>query len=387
MQKGQGIKDVECVPCHRLGDDCPYCVLKDEGWNISKEKMAALQSAEECQAVLLHARKWGCIRNCSDVFLQQLSNGIEALRRTAGGGTTAKEEDRDKNLKALKQFSGQVLRSINRAPPKLLKDQINDIETRVKTILTVAQSSWTASEQSRNGRYTPTLPFSNDGLCFFALQLAAPRRCEVEYLLQKAHENDEFPYGSKVRDELLELYSHPAQEGDDATSNKWATPSTAFIDGGAACSSIRTSIAESLGCRILTVENKAAVKDHGGGTTHYNQVTYVQLNIPGISYRQIILCLVIDHLDAPILIGSMDKGHLQLVENVTTRTVTVGPPDNPVAILPFLDPDEREESIQPSKGSAKYGRDIHARSASLEGTIDEKGANGIEALFVACRRN
>ena len=185
----------------------------------------------------------------------------------------------------------------------------------------------------QEGGLRPKLPFTNEDLCYFPIQISAPPIVEVDHLLRAAHRNDQFPHGTDITSTLNELY-HDATKVK--TSNRQITESALFVDGGAACSSIRTDVAKKLGCAILDSYEAAPVEDYSGGLTPFQKIAYVQVSLPDGNHRHVILCLVNDKMRTPILLGSADKKHMMVNENVNTRIVTIGPTQNPVASIPFM---------------------------------------------------
>jgi hypothetical protein len=186
----------------------------------------------------------------------------------------------------------------------------------------------------------PSAPFSNDDLCYFELHLSAPPKIEVEHLLRRAYEDQKFPSGSNITEAIRSLYVSPEGGQRPAQYNTVI----AFADGGAACSIIRPDVVEEPGLTRSKAGTPMVIDDINAGEAVHDNITYVQVDIPGLQYRHLVLCLIMDTLDAPILIGSADQRNMKIIPQADTRTIRIGPAKDSLAHIPFMKRSDMKEN-------------------------------------------
>jgi hypothetical protein len=83
MFKGMGIKDDDNVPAHRMGS-CPYAEDLDSGYQLSKEKLAALQNPKEATSVIRHCAKYGCMQGYPEERILAFIAQVDEIRLRSG---------------------------------------------------------------------------------------------------------------------------------------------------------------------------------------------------------------------------------------------------------------------------------------------------------------
>ena len=176
------------------------------------------------------------------------------------------------------------------------------------------------------------VPFDNEALCFFPVKLSCPPAHELRLLLKQAAEDKRFPAGQDV---LSTLLSTADSHLPPSAVPPRLVPTQVFADSGASCSVIHADIVKKL--NLLTIRSTHGIRlvDVNKRLTEHHTLAYVQLSFPDISYRQILLCVVMEHTPHQFLLGSKDQKELGIHANLSTRQVSLGPSDAPCAIIPM----------------------------------------------------
>ena len=128
---------------------------------------------------------------------------------------------------------------------------------------------------------------------------------------------------------------------------------------------------EKLGLPAFRAATPATVKDINAGTADYDRIAYVQLDLPNLSYRHVLLCLIVRDMDMPFLLGSADQAHMHIVLQTDSRSIRIGTEEKPLARIPFMEPTEWKKK-QRAQRTAKH---MQAYMAALNvwhgGEIDD----------------
>ena len=177
-------------------------------------------------------------------------------------------------------------------------------------------------------------PFNNDALCFFPARLSCPPAQELRVLLKYATDRKCFPSGKMVLQTLMtQPMDHLPVEAHPTTSP--IVDAEAFTDSGAACSVIHARLAQKLNLLVIKGARGVQLIDVNKRVVEHNQFAYVQLNFPGVAYRQVILCVVLQETPHQFLLGSADQKEFGIHANLSTRQVLLGPSQAPYATIPM----------------------------------------------------
>ena len=202
-------------------------------------------------------------------------------------------------------------------------------------------------------------PFNNDALCFFPAKLSCPPAQELRVLLKYATDRKRFPSGKTVLQTLMtQPMDHLPVEARPTASP--IVDAEAFTDSGAACSVIHAKLAQQLNLLVIKGAHGVQLIDVNKRIVEHNQFAYVQLNFPGVAYRQVILCVVLQETPHQFLLGSADQKELGIQANLSTRQVLLGPSQAPYATIPMIAPHSHMSSVSLPKVTSTYlGPKVH----------------------------
>jgi transposase InsO family protein len=250
-------------------------------------------------------------------------------------------------------------------------------------VATAIQTNETQPEQQEIIQVDANIPFNNTDLCFFTARVGAPSKAELEPLLRKAHERGTFLHGKEIlntlqedrehtdeylpaqheRRKLLTLHEVPRTIRESKDIGNYEMETRAFADSGSSCSIISKDLATALRLVTLQAADALTVVDINKKRNVHSLVTYVQLEFPGTNYRQIVLCLVMEKTPHPFLLGSNDQAQLNIKPDLSTRTITLGPKEHPVAEIPFR---ENSDPAQPTSSQTNTTREKMPREPEKE---------------------
>ena len=96
-------------------------------------------------------------------------------------------------------------------------------------------------------------------------------------------------------------------------------PTQVFTDTGASCSVIHADLVKKLNLLTIRSTHGVCLVDVNKRLTEHHTLAYVQLSFPDISYRQILLCVVMEHTPNQLLLGSKDQKELEIPHSPTVH--------------------------------------------------------------------
>jgi RNase H-like domain found in reverse transcriptase/Reverse transcriptase (RNA-dependent DNA polymerase)/Integrase zinc binding domain/Integrase core domain len=254
------------------------------------------------------------------------------------------------------------------------RDTIPLVETTIATALTDATKTGTELEIRGQPDIIPMeahIPFNNTNLCYFKARLGAPTRRELEPLIRKSRERGTLLHGREILEAITKEvhHDHRGEEQDHLQPREdrpksiklrdiprstkeyerlgpFELETKAFADSGSSCSVISKELAMALRLVPIQTSDSLIVLDINQGRNVHNLVTYVQLDFPGTSYRQIVLCLIMDKPVHPFLLGSNDQAQLNIRPDLSTRSINLGEQQHPAAAIPFMTEQERHATAE-----------------------------------------
>ena len=135
-------------------------------------------------------------------------------------------------------------------------------------------------------------------------------------LLKQAAEDKRFPAGQDVLSMLLPM---PASHLPPSATPPRLVPIQVFTDTGASCSVIHADLVKKLNLLTIRSTHGVCLVDVNKRLTEHHTLAYVQLSFPDISYRQILLCVVMEHTPNQLLLGSKDQKELEIPHSPTVH--------------------------------------------------------------------
>ena len=236
---------------------------------------------------------------------------------------------------------------------------------------------------------------SNKYLCYVDMIVEKPAISEMRRIFTKINEEQEIisdkaiietlrkteeeEWDSKMRRASWRLSSKVENYELPESIRQIGIPTN--LDGGAAMSIISKKIAEKLGLSIFRVKKGITIRAIDESKSDWNQFTYAQIKIPGEEWRAIILCVVMDSDETPLLLGSNDQSAYAITPSPHLRTMFIGDlKTQPLHAVNMLTQKEWKTAIKrlnEARGNlkewkkiSKYRTKVEKELTATEGTVE-----------------